>query len=323
MRVDSLLLVAALFPGCTPSERPAPASRAPWADARESERLEIARFAPSDGRSWALRLERVAAPRRAGDPGDWRLASSPDGEPLVDLRADSTFVSHLLDSVASSRPSAADGGAVKRARSELGLDPPRWTLRWGTPSGSRELRLGDEAADRSGVYAAETGAGARGAIGIAGGAMLGLLGRIAAPEDLRLRRLSPESPDDVVEFRILRANGTAGGREIFFAQRQGGGWVGRDGMDHRVKAGRGLERLLRLEISRFIDDETLAGAVRARLEREAAYRVAYRLRRAPDERVLRVGRWNGRVWASADSRPGGAFELAAGALELLEPSSRW
>lgn len=276
--------------------------------------LEILKHDPADPDAWSARLARDAVV----EPGDsrskeWAIGSGPEGRPLLDHRADSAFVAHLVDTF---RTVQVVAHAPNGPPSSFGLDPPHYAFRWKVGAGpAAELRVGmpltPGATLTEGAYAQ---AGDAPAVAVRG-ATLRMIEYLVSFEVLRRRRLLTVEADDVDEIEVWRR-----GRRAFYAQREGERWVDARERKLPVRVGEWLTALTHVRVRRFLDDEPAALATAGKILREAKEgsitRLVLKGRGLPPVEVS-AARETGGVFAAVSSRPRAAFALYDEAIGLF------
>ncbi len=257
--------------------------------------LEILKHDPADPDTWSARLTR-------GPGGDWEIASGPEGLPLVDRRADSTFVAHLVDTFRTIQVIAQ---APKGPLSSFGLEPPHFAFRWKAGGGrvtglQLGARLTPGAALTDGVYA-QAGDGAVVAVR---GATLKMIEYLISFEVIRRRRLLTVEADDVDEIELWSR-----GRRAFYALREGERWVDARERKLPVRVTEWLTALTHIRVRRFLDDGPTEPA-------PTLVRLVLRGRGLQPIEVLAI-RKKGQLIATISSRPRGIFALHDEAIELF------
>ncbi len=296
---------------CSRSSSPeAPTVRvgAPLVDFKPEETLELtlAKFDPRTQDVWTARLTRADA--RA----EWQVASAPQGQTLLDRRADSTFINHLLSLI---KTLSVHEMAPEGTLTSLGLDQPLFSIRWGTPGQPlKELRLGDANPKGLGNYCVLVSPQGNSEPVIVRGAALQMLGMIEKFEVLRRRRLLTFEADDVDELELWR-----GKAKTLAVERLGDDWTELHRKKRVLTVGQKLEALTHLRIQNFLDDPSQVTRLRQKLENAPTHRAIFKDRDGkPTELQLRAD--SGHTWARISSRPEAVFEVYPEALRpFLKP----
>jgi hypothetical protein len=282
------------------------------APASKIERIAIAKSGPAAGDRWSAEISRSRP--EASTAFRWQIVSAPGGFPLRDARADGFLISHLLDSLETLRVTAK---ADPRPLSELGLEPPRFAIRWISAShGSGELWIGAGGPARGQAYALLPRLSRERPI-LVSGSLLRVLEEVVSFESLRQRAWTETGPDDINEIEVRRQ-----GQTVLHAERERGRWI--DGRGRPLKRDMDglLEGLVSTGIRDFLDEGTAAGAALARLERRPDYRAILTDGRGRKlELTLSQERtpFGGRAaLALSSERPQAPFRLPSEVLDLLK-----
>ncbi len=235
-------------------------------DDREVVEFEIARGPGAGGASavsgWSARLSSTRplhATARVKNNLSWSIESFSDGNTLLDRRAHSERINHLLDTLHTLNVVAipecyAPGNCTPLAR--FGLDPPSFALRWRTSDGkSHELDIGAQSDPKDGgAYVRVPKIGDR--VFSAQGAALAMLANLTEPQWIRERRFIPVDPDSVEEIS---------GPKGFYVQRDGVRWADKKHKPIGRDLDLILDRALHQQIQGFVDDPVEATRLRKKL----------------------------------------------------------
>lgn len=295
-----LLLLPVLAASCNPAPPVAqelPVNRPVLTfDYAKVTELSIACGDPRSGDTWTASF-------RTDSDGEWSIVSPPGGATLVDRRADSAFIRHLLDTLRTLVPTAP---LPKGDLASYGLDRPLFSLRWKTPDGEHEVRIG-----------APHGAGGEqftwvdGATIVARGATLRMIEHIDSFDRLRRKTLLTFTSDDVDELELWQ-----GGKKVLYAQRAGIDWQDARKRPLPAAIGERLEALAHLRIRSFIDEPESAGRLYKEVSSRPAWKAVLKDRQGRPT-TLSLGRNQGRVVGLVTSRPGAVFELYPGSERLF------
>jgi hypothetical protein len=203
---------------CTQSAPPkSPTDQVFHYDVNQIEEITLGKLDPNTGEQWMTSIHRtdpnLAGRSRRLDRAKWEFTSLPDGSRITDLKANSIFIMHLLDSLRSLRKT---GEAPHGSLESLGLAPPLYVLRLKFAGESLEFRIGNSADHQRGQYFTED----LKQVIVADGSFLKMLPLITDFEKLRDQSWSSMTTDDVDEFTISKR-----GKPIFYAQREGSSWT--------------------------------------------------------------------------------------------------
>ncbi|OFZ56374.1 MAG: hypothetical protein A2428_01375 [Bdellovibrionales bacterium RIFOXYC1_FULL_54_43] len=199
---------------------------------------------------WSVRLQK-------NESGNWQFTSAPEGTTLLDRRADTVLIDHLLDTISTAqRVTSISTGTPE----SLGLVPPRFAFRWLSKAGEMELRIGNPAGDAT-QHAEMQGLAFASAppnpeIFTIRGSVLKMLAHIASFETLRQRTWATFPADDVDELELF--TGPSHRKTLLYAQREGDVWTDRKHKPVKAQVEPFLEWLTTFKVAEFIDDEKLA-----------------------------------------------------------------
>jgi hypothetical protein len=205
--------------------------------------LSISHDDPATGLRWSAGFRREGAGGEATNTPQWILTSGPEGLTLTDRLADSGFIRHLLDTLATLRVASRLEPSGGDLRSRLGLEPPSWWLRWSDGVTRHELRIGSRA-DPFRMHAESAGE-----FLLIEGAALQMLKHAGDFRRLRMHKLMHWPADDADRVEI-RWTGP-GSRKALLAERSSGEWAAKGGTRLRDSVQLQLERLSMLEIEEF------------------------------------------------------------------------
>ncbi len=295
-RLVGCVLVSLQFFGCFLSRTPVddhPFSLNP----EQVEEFTILGHDSGSNSPWLARLNKKQ--------GTWELDSISTSTTLSDHRANETLILHLLDSLGSVQihqpgPSAPLGS--------LGLAPPQFALRWRTPTGSQEMKIGNPSQDRSQVTISRDDQ----STWLASGTFFSLLRQIQSWQDLRAPTWITESPDDIEELTIQ-----AGKKTLLYAQRDGDHW---GDVSHRaVKKDVDLilDSLIHHSWKKIIESTPEASALQKILKEKPDYSITLSGRlKHPLQLVLK--KQGGTLYGLNQARPGCVFILNEAKLEILK-----
>ena len=288
--------------------------------AEEITELTLTQNDPSTQSNWTASLTRPAVNSVASTSGhldpkaEWVIQSAPGGQQLLDRRADSAFVNHLLSLLATFQ---AVDEAPRGPPASFGLEPPRFGIRASGNGKSFAVNLGFPAPKGAGSYTDIPGPPAS-RIVVGSGSMIEMLGMIQSFDVLRRRTLSNLSADDVDEIELW-----AKGQKLIYAQRQGDDWA--DAHQKKLRAplqatlSETLEALTHLRIQSFLDDSPAARNPQARLKK-AEYRAILK-DRSGTPMEIRLTRIGDRLWGSSTSRGEAVFEMHPDSTRFWNPSN--
>lgn len=192
--------------------------------------VTISKFDPLTGDRWTTILRR--------DMLDWQILFAPYPQQLLDRKANQNFISHLVDSLESIRiQEQAPHGTLE----SLGLDPPRFSIRWVIPRKSFEFHLGSSLKNRPEAFFTLD----KHHVYIASGPTIGLLNALEDFQMLRRKIWSSIDFDQVDELEIFHQ-----GKQFLYAQREGDEWTDRH---HKV--------IQKQNVSLLIDELTSSEAL--------------------------------------------------------------
>ncbi|HLE00498.1 MAG TPA: DUF4340 domain-containing protein [Bdellovibrionota bacterium] len=199
---------------------------------------------------WSIRLQK-------NENGNWEFASSPEGTTLLDRRADTVFIDHLLDTISTAQKVTS---ITTAAPESLGLVPPGFAFRWISKAGEMELRIGNPAGDAT-QHAEMQGLAFASAppnpeVFTIRGSVLKMLAHIGSFETLRQRTWATFPADDVDELELFI--GPSPRKSRLYAQREGDVWTDRKHKPLKAQVGPFLEWLTTFKVAEFIDEEKLA-----------------------------------------------------------------
>lgn len=278
--------------------------------------LTLAKNDPETSDHWTTKLQALSP-----DPeSHWQIVSAPEGRELTDRLADGGFIRHLLDTLRSLRPIAhAPTGSL----SSMGLEPPRFFLSWKTrtPEQNFEVQLGNSPAATQVSAALALFPLLKKEPVLAQGSTLQMLSHIKNFESLRLRRVFTWTTDDIETLEIKR-----GKQQRLFAQRQSGGWADRKGKSYGKSFEDWLERLMHLQIARFMDESTdekvESQKLGASLSGSNTFQIFLKSRQN-DNQILTfapsISATHKGVPVTHSGRPGAVFILYSDAIKILQP----
>ncbi len=293
----SVAFILCCSAACTHSESPNSAEfragQVPFQfETKKVTSIEIAKADRKTGDSWTAKFQR-------NNDGEWEVASGPGGSNLLDRKAHSTLIDHLLDTLKTLRVTAP---APKGPPESFELSPPHFAIRW---SGN-EMRLGAGkfVAIGPSIYEME-------------GAALKMIELIESFQTLRQQTwLSPLTSDDVDEIELYR-----GKKKYFYAQRDGSVWTDQKHKPVRQDVAFFLDQLTHTRIEEFVDTPQLSA------------RLVQSIRKAPTQHIIFKDR-NGRtteadlkwevvdasekLYGTTSSRPGSAFRIFPEAIRFFE-----
>jgi hypothetical protein len=265
-------------------------------------RLEIAKADPATGDAWAAQVQRVATPEGA-DP-QWEITSAPGELNLIDRKAQSGFITHLLDTLKTLRIS---GPAPRGSLESFGLQPPRFALRWGT----HEVRFGKDryALIEDSVYEIE-------------GATLKMLEYLPAFQSLRDQIwLSPLTADDVDEIEIYTRK-NKGQKPVFYAQRDGSVWTDQQHKPVKQDISSFLQQIAHVRIQEFVDDSETTRKLQNSIQARPLLRVIFRGRNNLETQASinwEVLNGTKALYGTSSARPNAAFRIFSEALRFFAP----
>ncbi|HAR41627.1 MAG TPA: hypothetical protein DCS07_03180 [Bdellovibrionales bacterium] len=293
---------------CTPnqSEKAAPRAQSKLLfnfDYTKVKEVVITRTGPEAREQFNARLQHFG-------PGaeHWRILSS--SVPVLDSLANGIFLEHLLDSIRTLKITALGPSAPLET---FGLHPPRFGIQWKAEDTDFEILFGDTQKNGS-TYAMITKQGhGKGSaqVLLVRGAVQQLLLHLNSFEQLRFPNLSTLNIDEIDEFEISR-----NGKPVFYAQRQGSGWIDRKGQP-KSAAQELLEKLNEQRITRYVDDQEQSRRVLPLFEKTSGYSIALHSRRA-EVILLKARRDKYGVWSTVSSRPNAVFGISPEILKRLD-----
>lgn len=269
-------------------------------DPKQVTELTIVKSDPTSDDHWIA----VFKPALDQEEDHWEIASSPPEQPILDRRANGTFLLHLLNAIQSIRIlHPAPHGALD----SFGLNPPQYAIRWKTPEQDLEFQLGSELKDHSGSYFTMD----RDQIFIATGAAFKMLHLIDSFPYLRQKKWSALSIDDIeqVELRYF-------GRSIFYAQRDGTVWT--DQKHHPIRRNTEffLTQLTTTHVRSFVDNPTQTERLKKSIQIQPFYEAITTDRFGRSTR-FQIKLQDGIVYGLTSSRPSGVFQIDPRIYELF------
>jgi hypothetical protein len=310
----TLLAAASLLSGCTSEKgdatlRPSPGVQlklgAPMFEFQPADVAELTLHQndPVRDRRWQARFARRS-------DGDWEIATAPEGRALIDRRANSAFLNHLLSTLTTlvwqTEPPQGD-------LENFGLRVPHYALRFRARDREFDLQLGLPAGAQD-RYARVAG---HDPALVVRGATLRMIELIESFETLRLATVLTFDRDRPDEIELFERE-----QSVLYAQRHNDDWADRRLRPVRHDVMAYLDYLVHLRMRRYIDDPAQARAITARLTKSAAWRIVLTDRRGV-RTELRAGRGpDGALVAISSDRPETAFELFPETARGLKPARR-
>jgi hypothetical protein len=262
----------------------------------EVQEMTISKFDPATGDHWTSVLHHSKS--------GWEISSGPSDQSLLDRRADEGIVSHLIDTFESIR---IESDAPQGSLESLGLDPPRFAIRWVTPQKSYEFRIG--LADRKTFHRYLTVDGKK--VFTVSGSTARILESLESFKSLRKRTWSILTADDVDEIE-LRSQGKA----YFYAQREGDAWTDRLHRPVKADVNSLLSDLTTTHILEFVDNPENASELKKFVLKVPSYeaRLTDRMGR---QTLLSMKPKNNVLYGLDSSRPHTAFILKPKLLQLF------
>jgi len=255
--------------------------------------FEIAKADPKTGDAWTARFER-------NREGIWEIAAGPGGPNLLDRKAHSSFIDHLLDTLKTlqvTRP------ALQGPPESFDLSPPRFALRWG----QNELFLG------SGKFASIGGT-----VYELEGAALKLLEYIPQFQSLREQTwLSPLTSDDIDEVELSRA-----GKKYFYAQREGSVWTDQQHKPVKPDMNHFLDQITHARIQEFIDDPEVSQRLAQDLRKNPMQELTLKDRNGTATQAFFKWEASGgfkKLYCLSTSRPTSVFRIFDESTRFFEP----
>jgi hypothetical protein len=260
--------------------------------------LEIAKSDPETGDRWLTQLK--------GDHNLWKITAAPDNQPILDERADDIFIFHLLDTLQGLR---IDAIAPHGSLESFGLEPPRFAVRWSTPQGSHEFRLGSALKDRTGNYFTLDGQ----SVFVVSGPAVKMLSLIESFQWLRKRSWATLNADNIDEIELSRK-----GKLLIYAQREGNRWTDRQHRELKQDINSFLINLTATQSDRLVDDATSADRLKKELTANFPYEAKLSDRRGRST-VLKIAKITAKsqsgVYGSNSARPQAVFALPPSVLQ--------
>lgn len=262
-------------------------------DTKKIMTFEIAKADPKTGDAWSAQFDR-------NPDGIWEVASGPGGGHLIDRKAHSQLIDHLLDTLRTLRVTHL---APKGPPESFELIPPRFALRWG----GHELRLGSGqfASIGSTVYEVE-------------GAALKMLDYIDSFQSLREQTLlSPITSDDIDEVELSQ-----GGKKYFYAQREGTVWTDVHHKPVKPDMSFFLDQLTHARIQEFVDQPETSAQLAASVRKNPLVQITLKDRLGHATQAY--WKWETmegtkKLFSTSSLRPSAVFRIFDGAVRFFEP----
>lgn len=259
--------------------------------------FEIAKADPKTGDSWTAQFER-------NRDGMWEIASGPGGERLIDRKAHSQLIDHLLDTLKTLRVTQQ---APKGPPESFDLAPPRFALRWG----GNELRLGSGkfASIGSSIYEVE-------------GAALKMLDYVESFQSLREQTLlSPISSDDIDEVELSR-----NGKKYFYAQREGTLWTDAHHRPVQPDMAYFLDQLTHARIQEFVEHPKISAPLATSVQKNPLVQITLKDRLGhATEAYLKweIIEGSKNLYSTTSLRPTAVFRIFNEALRFFVPFKKY
>ena len=303
---------------CTPASSPeaGPLSPKPLVfDYLKVTELSIVKHDAKTGLVWSATVAQTG--------GAWTIKSAPEGQKLVDTRADSQFIQHLLDTLQSLQAVSTFSPDTMRAKASLGLEPPSILLRWSVPNESGvaqifEAQLADVGEDLSATDSSTVAAyfphlqnG-----GMVKGAALQMLRYLDSFDVLRQRKLSLWTSEPVEGITLKKK-----AHVELSAQRRSGNWKLSGPHPLRADIPQLLEGLVHARIQKFVDEPDAAQRLQTLVLKKPLYQVTLRDRDGGESVLSFTPAPNdptGGFLATNSLRPDGVYLVHPGIRKILE-----
>lgn len=310
----TLLAAASLLSGCTSEKGDATLRPSPGVQLKLG--TPMFEFQPADVSEVTLRQNDPVRDRRwearfaRRSDGDWEIATAPDGVALLDRRANSPFLNHLLSTLTTLvwQETPAQGDLEN-----FGLRVPHYAIRFRARDRDFDLQLGLPAGTQN-RYARVAG---HAPALVVRGATLRMIELIEGFETFRLPTVLTFDRDRPDEVELLERE-----LPVLYAQRHNDDWADRRLRPPRFDVAAYVDYLVHLRMRRYVDDPVRARAITAALAKAPTWRIVLTDRRGA-RTELRVGRGpDGTLVATNSDRPETAFELFPETARGLKPARR-
>jgi hypothetical protein len=279
-----------LFSGCTESNPlHSPIGTRPFQfDPKQVSELMITKFDPNTGDRWTATFKQTG--------NDWEIVSGPNNIILSDRKANSTFILHLLDAI---RTLKIESNAPLGSLASLQLSPPRFGIRWNTPQGEFQFRLGSALKNPSSAYLTLDGTQPLQAQGSA----IQMFDMIKSFQFLRKHTWTTVSSDDIDEIKIFQR-----GKPHFYAQREGDLWT--DQKHHPLKKNVSdlLEKITNAQPLELVDHPEQVSGIKMLFSSDSSYQ-ADLIDRKGKTTSLKLQKSKDRLYGLSSDRPSIAFVL--------------
>ena len=237
--------------------------------------------------------------------GEWSLDSVSTSAPLSDHHANQGLILHLLDSISTLQLQEPGPNVPFDA---LGLEPPRFALRWRSAKGTQELSIGNPSKDQVHMNVSLDGKTSW----LATGAVFPVLQQIQKWQDLRSQTWLNESPDDINEVIVK-----SGKRTLFYAQRDGDHWGDLSHRPVKPDVDQLLDELIRHSWTKILESTPEATSLQSSLQTQPDTTIIL-TPRAGTPIPLALKKQKGTLYGYNPTRPGCVFVLDDSKIKVLK-----
>ncbi len=237
--------------------------------------------------------------------GEWSLDSVSTSSSLSDHHANQGLILHLLDSISTLKLQEPGPNVPFNS---LGLEPPRFALRWRSAKGTQELSIGNPSKDQVHMNVSLDGKTSW----LATGAVFPVLHQIQKWQDLRSPTWVTESPDDINEV-IVRS----GKQTLFYAQRDGDHWGDPSHRPVKPDVDQLLDELIRHSWTKILESTPEATSLQGSLQTQPDTTIIL-TPRAGTPIPLALKKQKGTLYGYNPTRPGCVFVLDDSKIKVLK-----